>query len=63
MIKCPDIDITPGSREGTLVPVGMCPGPVQADFGAISLEQLRIVGTYGYVWTSWQRTVRPAFCP
>ncbi len=45
-------------KEGTLVPVGMYPGPIETDFGSISMKELRVIGTYGYVWTSWQRTVR-----
>ena len=45
-------------KEGTLVPVGMYPGPIKTDFGSISMKDLRVIGTYGYVWTSWQRTVR-----
>lgn len=44
--------------EGTLVPVGMYPGPIETDFRSISMKELRVIGTYGYVWTSWQRTVR-----
>ena len=45
-------------KEGTLVPVGMYPGPIETDFTTISMKELRVIGTYGYVWTSWQRTVR-----
>ncbi len=45
-------------KGGTLVPVGMYPGPIETDFGSISMKELRVIGTYGYVWTSWQRTVQ-----
>jgi len=45
-------------KEGTVVPVGMYPGPIETDFGAISMNELRVIGTYGYVWSSWQRTVK-----
>lgn len=45
-------------KEGTLVPVGMYPGPIETDFNSVSMKELRVIGTYGYVWTSWQRTVR-----
>ncbi len=45
-------------KEGTLVPVGMYPGPIETDFNSISQKELRVIGTYGYVWTSWRRTVQ-----
>ena len=35
----------------------MYPGPVETDFNAISMKELRVIGSYGYVWTSWERTV------
>ena len=44
-------------KEGTLVPVGMYPGPIETDFNSISMKELRVTGSYGYVWTSWERTV------
>ncbi len=42
-------------KQGTLVPVGMYAGPVTVDFNAISQKELDVIGTYGYVWTSWER--------
>lgn len=45
-------------KEGTLVPVGMYPGPIETDMSSISMKELRVIGTYGYVWTSWRRTVK-----
>jgi L-iditol 2-dehydrogenase len=36
----------------------MYPGPIETDFNSISMKELRVIGSYGYVWTSWQRTVR-----
>jgi L-iditol 2-dehydrogenase len=45
-------------KEGTLVPLGIYPGPIQTDFNKITMKELRVVGSYGYVWTTWQRTVR-----
>ena len=44
-------------KEGILVPVGMYPGPINTDFNSISMKELRVIGSYGYVWTSWKRTV------
>ena len=45
-------------KEGTLGQLGVYPGPVTADFGKVMMKELRVIGSYGYVWTSWQRTVR-----
>lgn len=45
-------------KEGTLAPVGIYPGPITTDFNKITMKELRVVGSYGYVWTSWQRSVR-----
>jgi L-iditol 2-dehydrogenase len=44
-------------KEGTLVPVGIYPGPIKTDFNKITLGELRVIGSYGYVWTSWQRSL------
>jgi L-iditol 2-dehydrogenase len=45
-------------KEGTLVPVGVHGGTVETDFNKIMMKELRVIGSYGYVWTSWERTVR-----
>jgi L-iditol 2-dehydrogenase len=45
-------------KEGTLAPVGIYPGPITTDFNSITMKELRVIGSYGYVWTSWQRCVR-----
>jgi L-iditol 2-dehydrogenase len=45
-------------KEGTLVPLGIYPGPIQTDFNKITMKELRVIGSYGYVWTTWQRTTR-----
>ncbi|MCI0621240.1 MAG: zinc-binding dehydrogenase [Acidobacteria bacterium] len=44
-------------KEGTLVPLGVHPGPIQTDFNKITLKELRVIGCYSYVWTSWQRSI------
>ncbi|MCW5606064.1 MAG: zinc-binding dehydrogenase, partial [Burkholderiales bacterium] len=44
-------------KEGTLVPLGIYPGPIQTDFNKVTMKELRVIGSYGYVWTSWRRTV------
>jgi L-iditol 2-dehydrogenase len=45
-------------KEGTLVPLGVYSGEIMTDFNNIMMKELRVIGSYGYVWTSWQRTVR-----
>jgi L-iditol 2-dehydrogenase len=45
-------------KGGTLVPLGVHGGPFETDFNNIMMKELHVVGSYGYVWTSWERTVR-----
>ncbi|MEZ5400019.1 MAG: zinc-binding dehydrogenase [Bryobacteraceae bacterium] len=45
-------------KQGTLVPLGVHPGPFETDFNNIMMKELNVTGSYGYVWTSWERTVR-----
>lgn len=45
-------------KEGTIGQMGVYPGPVTAEFSKVMMKELRVIGSYGYVWSSWQRTVR-----
>jgi L-iditol 2-dehydrogenase len=45
-------------NEGTLVPLGIYPGPIQTDFNKITMKELKVMGSFGYVWTSWKRCLR-----
>jgi len=45
-------------KEGTLVPLGIYGGPIETDFNQITLKELRVIGSYGYVWSSWRRAVQ-----
>lgn len=45
-------------RGGTLMPVGIYPGKINTDFNKITMKELSVVGSFGYVWTSWQRTIQ-----
>ncbi len=45
-------------KQGTLVPMGVQPGPLQTDFNRVMMKELTVLGSYGYVWTSWQRCVK-----
>ena len=45
-------------NEGTLVPLGIYPGTIQTDFNKITMKELRVMGSFGYVWTSWNRCLQ-----
>lgn len=45
-------------KEGTLVPLGIFAGRIQTDFNKVTMKELRVIGSYGYVWTSWQRCIQ-----
>jgi L-iditol 2-dehydrogenase len=45
-------------RGGTLMPVGIYPGKINTDFNKITMKELRVMGSFGYVWTSWQRCIQ-----
>ena len=44
-------------KEGTLVQLGMFSGPVEVEMNRVSQKELRLIGCYAYLWTTWQRTV------
>jgi L-iditol 2-dehydrogenase len=45
-------------KEGTVVQVGVYPGAVTSELNRVMMKELRLIGTYGYVWTSWNRAVK-----
>jgi L-iditol 2-dehydrogenase len=45
-------------REGTLVQVGVYPSRVETDLNKVVMKELTLVGSYGYVWSSWRRSIR-----
>jgi L-iditol 2-dehydrogenase len=45
-------------KEGTLAPLGVQPGPILTDINSIMMKELTVIGSYGYVWTSWQRAIQ-----
>jgi L-iditol 2-dehydrogenase len=45
-------------KGGILSPLGVHSGAIETDFNNIMMKELTVVGSYGYVWTSWERTVR-----
>ncbi len=44
-------------RGGSLVPVGIYPGPIMTDFNKVTMKELSVIGSFGYAWKSWQRTL------
>ena len=46
------------ANEGTLVPLGIHPGPIRTDFNKITMKEMNVVGSFGYVWTSWRRCLQ-----
>ncbi|MEZ5352958.1 MAG: zinc-binding dehydrogenase [Bryobacteraceae bacterium] len=45
-------------KGGTLASMGVHRGQVHTDFNKAMMKELQVIGCYGYVWTSWERTVR-----
>ncbi|OGO35469.1 MAG: hypothetical protein A2147_04750 [Chloroflexi bacterium RBG_16_57_8] len=44
-------------RGGTIVQVGIFPGPFEVDFNQVEMKELQIAGVYGYLWASWEKSV------
>ena len=44
-------------KEGRVVLVGIPSASVQMELHKITLKELQVVGSYGYVWKSWQRAI------
>jgi L-iditol 2-dehydrogenase len=40
------------------MPVGIYPGKINTDFNKVTMKDLQVIGSFGYVWTSWQRTIQ-----
>ena len=45
-------------KEGTVVQVGVYPGPIETNLNEVMMKELKLIGTYGYVWQTWQRAVQ-----
>jgi L-iditol 2-dehydrogenase len=45
-------------REGTLAQVGIYPSRIETDFNKVVMKELNVVGSFGYVWDSWRRTIQ-----
>jgi L-iditol 2-dehydrogenase len=44
-------------KGGTLAALGILSGPMQTPFSQITLKELIVVGSYGYVWNSWRTAI------
>jgi len=44
-------------KEGTFLALGILSGPIQTLFSKITLKELVVVGSYGYVWSSWRTAI------
>jgi L-iditol 2-dehydrogenase len=44
-------------REGTLLQIGIFPSRIETDFNKVVMKELRLIGSFGYVWTSWQKAL------
>ncbi len=45
-------------REGTLAQVGIYPSRIETDLNKVVMKELTLVGTFGYVWSSWRRSIQ-----
>jgi L-iditol 2-dehydrogenase len=52
-----DVSLDAVRKGGTVVQVGVYPGRIETDLNRIMMKELRFIGTYGYVWTTWQRSL------
>ena len=44
-------------KEGTVVQVGIYSKPFQVDFDQIVMNELQVYGVYGFVWSSWGKSL------
>lgn len=45
-------------REGTLAQVGIYPSRIETDLNKVVMKELTLVGSFGYVWSSWRRSIQ-----
>jgi L-iditol 2-dehydrogenase len=45
-------------KSGTVVQAGVYGEPVTTDLGRVMMKELNFIGTYGYVWSTWQRSLK-----
>ena len=45
-------------KQGVVASLGVHPSSISTAFGKVMMKELTVIGSYGYLWTSWQRTLR-----
>jgi L-iditol 2-dehydrogenase len=45
-------------KEGTVLQLGIYSRRFEADFNKIVMKELKMIGSFGYVWTSWRRSLQ-----
>ena len=45
-------------KGGTLLQIGIYPGRIESDVNKVVMKELSFIGSFGYVWSSWQRTLQ-----
>ncbi len=45
-------------KGGTLLQLGIYSRPFEIEFDRIAMKELSVLGSFGYTWTSWQRSLK-----
>lgn len=53
-----DVCLDAVRKGGTVVQAGVYPGRIETDLNRVMMKELRFIGTYGYVWSTWQRSIK-----
>jgi len=53
-----DVCLDAVRKGGTVVQAGVYPSRVETEINRVMMKELSFIGTYGYVWTTWQRSLR-----
>jgi len=53
-----DVCLDAVRKGGTVVQAGVYPGRVETELNRVMMKELNFIGIYGYVWTTWQRSLR-----
>jgi L-iditol 2-dehydrogenase len=52
-----DVCLDTVRKGGTVAQLGVYPGRVETELNRVMMKELKFIGTYGYVWTTWQRSL------
>lgn len=45
-------------KGGTIIQIGLLERPFQVDFNDLTRRELRLIGTFGHKWKSWETSIR-----